>query len=62
MIKLEDILIHAFGIVGTLNFISTGIGLYGLCDNSPDKLTYNLTSKVIFSLVCGIVSYSIAVY
>lgn len=62
MAKLENLLISAFGVVGTLHFISLGIGLYNLNEPHNDISYSNIARTVIFPLVCGVIAYSIAVY
>ncbi len=62
MAKLENLLISAFGVVGTLHFISLGIGLYNLNEPINDTSYMNIARTVISPLVCGIIAYSITVY
>ncbi len=62
MDKLETILTLGFPIVGTLHFISTGIGLSDIYKDSACGLSYNLTLKVILPFVCGAISYGLAYF
>lgn len=62
MVSLDDLLIGAFGVVGTLHFISTGMGLYNLNEPHNDISYSNIARTVILPLFCGIIAYSLAVY